>query len=89
MLQTSMSNPKISDLKTAQKLFRRLKETGDPRLEYIDVRYNTVETLQISRSRKNKLSSAQLNYHESLWELEMTNKEDFIGQDCTIILYMY
>ena len=38
MLQTSMSNPKISDLKTAKKLFRRLKATGDSRLEYIDAR---------------------------------------------------
>lgn len=32
-----MSNPRISDLKTAQKLFRRLKATGDTKLEYIDV----------------------------------------------------
>lgn len=38
MLQTSMSNPKISDLKTAQKLFRKLKATGDSRLDYINVK---------------------------------------------------
>ena len=38
MLQISMSNPRISDLKTAQKLFRKLKATGDSKLEYKDVR---------------------------------------------------
>ena len=37
-VQTSMSDPRISDLVAAEKLWRRLKSTGDSRLLYTDVR---------------------------------------------------
>ena len=38
ILQTSMADPRVSDLIAAEKLWRRLKSTGDSRLLYTDVR---------------------------------------------------
>ena len=38
ILKTSMADPRVSDLIAAEKLWRRLKSTGDSRLLYTDVR---------------------------------------------------
>ena len=46
IIQTSMADPRISDLVAAEKLWRRLKSTGDSRLLYTDVR-GTDETCLI------------------------------------------